>query len=393
MAVDPTIVAELLELSKTDRIASIKYLQVTWDTGVIKYYSTIRPQQTPPFIDINLPIEARLIGSPFDKLELNPDLRSETNDFEFDDIDGVIKGLFQTYKSGVNAEVHRYWPSVDTDETLWKGQLQAPDIYGLKTTRAKLTNGFRSREMPLPRRRRPRECTTRVFGGALPTAFAVRSNLCPYDRHVGGSAGLLNGSDPFTDCTFDEAGCMARFGHKLFFGGFNPDAAAVMSGNNSHPYLSISNDNSSKLTQPIRVVAGTKYVRGNLQLFWRRYAGGANPDHGWVGTLWEICEGPVQSISGFIVNEKTIEQEHVEYRLGTRGQAKTSYATDVSNLSSTAHVNTMYGWVNPFTLTPSTMSSEGYVSGFSEVHVYSDATTFSLAYSEDRVWVDPRIDA
>ncbi len=66
------------------------------------------------------------------------------------------------------------------------------------------------------------------------------------------------------------------------------------------------------------------------------------------------------------------QQMHLDIRLGGRGQARTSYAANVSNFSSTAHVMARYGWVNPNNITPSGLSAECDVDGFREVPVFQN---------------------
>lgn len=392
MPVNSTALANLISLSTTTRVPCAEFLKVTWSPGVVNYYGVAAYHENAPFTGIGVTVEPRLLPQnkkdPFHELEIDPDLRTDAINITFDDIDKAITQKFQQYSSGVACEVVLYYPISPTPitYTVWSGQLQAPSVYGWKTLKTTATNGFRSRELFIPNRNRPRECTANIFGGLLPDAEAIRSNLCPYDKHLGGSEGLYRvDTTPFTDCPKDVAACQARFGHTRYFAGFNTDASATVTDNHNY-YLAISKGNASNLKEPIRVIFGQKNVRSNQLLLWRRELNANTPARGFVATVWEICEGPVQSIYNFKVNGLLIGQIHINLILGMRGQYRSSYAVDVSNWSGLANVFARYGWVNPLTITPATLSSECIVQGFSEVCVYTAPSTKTRIYSDDRVF-------
>lgn len=395
MPIDPTKLANLLaEDNAGERIPCAEYLKVTWDTGVINYYGAAAWHEVPPFTGIGQTIEPRLMPQnkkdPFHELEINPDLRTESISVVFDDIDGTIRGLFQQYSSGVEAEFFIYYPSQDLTVSVWFGQLQAPQIYGYKTTKAIATNGYRSSELIVPSRRFPRECTANVFAGQLPDTDAVRSSLCPYDRHVGGSVGnFISGSTPYASCPkLSVADCIARLSAGgAYFGGFIADASAVIT-DTRHGWLATNRNNASNLKESLPVVFGTKWVRKSLLLLWRREHNSSTPDRGFVSGIWAICEGPVSQIYNFYVSETLIQQMHLNFRLGGRGQPRTSYAPDVSNFSSTAHVFARWGWVNALETTAADMVATCVVVGFNEVCVYTDDSplTKTREYSDNRVW-------
>lgn len=395
MPIDPTKLTNLLaEDTAGGRIPCAEYLKVTWDTGVTNYYGAAAWHQMPPFTGIGQTIEPRLMPQnkkdPFHELELNPDLRTESISVLFDDIDGTIRGLFQQYSSGVECEFFLYYPSQSLTVSIWFGQLQAPQIYGHKTTKAVATNGYRSSELVVPSRRFPRECTASVFAGQLADADAVRSSLCPYDRHVGGSVGnYKTGTTPYDSCPkLTTTDCIARLGAGgAYFGGFVTDASAVVTDGRTG-WLAVSRGNASNLKETLPVVFGTKWIRKSLLLLWRREHNGSTPDRGFVSGVWAICEGPVQQIYNFYVGETLIQQMHLNFRLGGRGQARTSYAPDVSPFSSTAHVFARWGWVNALETTAADMVATCVVQGFNEVCVYTDddPLTKSRTFSDNRVW-------
>lgn len=384
MPLTDTQIDELAAIRRAGESVHVaEYISVEWDAddaNETRYYSIAKYDKLPPFANIGLDIEAKILNEPFKTFELYPDLRTDTIPLVFDDIDKVIRGKFQTFGSGVRIEFFLYYPQVDAHQSMWFGQLQAPNIYGWKKIETIATNGFRSREQFVPKRLRPRECSW-AFGGLL-TAEALATNGCKYDRHTGGSIGnFRTGSTPYVECPRDETACTAR-GMTAYFGGYKPDASAVVTDGNSG-YLAHSKGNTSNLRNPIRVIAGTKTVRSNQLLFWRREMNASNQDRGFVAGVWEVGEGPVQSITQIKVGEKLIEQMHIAIRLGTPAQtALTQYAPNIGRFSNVAHYMARKGWVDPLTENAQTMTSESVVSGYTQV------TT--LTPSVSRIWTNSR---
>lgn len=353
-------------------VDAAEYISVEWDpndSGETRYYSTSKYDQIPPFANIGLDIEPRILGEPFKQFELYPDLRTDTIPIDFEDIDQTIKAKFQGFGSGLRIEFFQYYPQVDAHDSMWFGQLLAPQNYGRKKQQAIATNGFRSREQMLPRSLRPRECRHRAytgFGGQL-TAEALQTAGCKYDRHLGGTIGnYRTGTTPYETCPGDETACAAR-GMTPYFGGYKPDASAVVTDKQSG-YLAVSKGNTSSLKQPIRFLFGTKTVRANQLLFWRREMNAKEQGKGFAAGVWEVGEGPNRSIRNIKVGEKTIEQQHIATRLGFPAQpALTQYAPDIGRYSNVALYFARKGWVDPLTENAQTMQSECVVEGFSEV--------------------------
>lgn len=397
MPIDPTALANLLAYARVQRADCAMYVKVTWSTSpsVINYYGTAAWNSIAPFTGIGQTIEPRLIpkkkDDPFLELEINPDLRTENVNLEFDDIDKAITTKFQTYGSGVTCEIFLYYPEPDPlTISIWYGQLQAPQVYGWKTLKAVATNGYKSREFFTPSRRRPKECTANVFGGLLPDQDAIDSSLCPYNRHIpGGTVGnFKTGSTPYADCPkLTVADCTARLSNNgLYYGGFITDAVPLR-GSPRTSWLAHTKGNASKLPEPIRVIFGEKYVRENYVLAWSIQD--PHVTRGIVRILWEICEGPVSQIINFKVNGRLVGQNDLNFRLGSRGQSRSNYAPNISNFSSTAHVFSVYGHTpDPLNTTPDDYQAECQVKGFSEVCVYTDddPVTKTRIWSDNRVW-------
>lgn len=371
MALTDTQIESLQQLAQAGTVPVVEYIAVEWDANdanQTRYYATAKYNEMSPYGSIGIDIEPRLIGSPFDNMELNPDLRTDTINLTFDDIDGVIRGRFQTYGSGVRCEIFFYFPTENVHHSFWFGQLQAPEVRGWKKTVARATNGFRSREQKVPKSVPMQGFCRFAFGGQL-TAEALITNGCDYDIHLGGTRGnYRTGIIPYTSCPKDPTACAAR-GMSDRFGGFTLDASAVVTDNNSG-YLAVSKGNASALNNPIRKIYGTKTVRSLQLLLWRREMNASNQDRGFVAGVWLIGEGPMRAIRNFKVGEKIIEATHQSHRLGTRGQpALTQYAPNISNFSHTAVSFNRKGWVDPLTENPQTMTGECVVEGCTTVPV------------------------
>lgn len=382
MAIDPVKLASLQSRRKP---AVAAYWLVEWDpddSGENRYYSDKIYNQIPPFINIGVTIEARILNSLVKDtvFEINPDLRTEKITLTFDDIDKEITDRFQTFKSGIRCELFFYWPEDDLTVSFWSGQLQAPSIYGYKKIQTTATNGSRSREQTIGSRSRPRECTSN-YGGWMPTMFASETNLCPANIHLPG--GTIGNGD--LDCPRDSvATCNLKLGTSdgKYFGGFNTAAAPIQ----VPPHdggVAISRGNQSALSEPIRVIFGQKYVRSLPLLVWRR--NGIGPSS-FVAAIHEIGEGPIHDAFAFKVMGRTPAFDQFWLNKGTRGQPRASYAPDISNFSNTAHLYTVNGPIDPATVSAEDLDAECRVAGYAEVAVFSDATTYARQWTDSRVW-------
>lgn len=381
-----------------------EYIRVDWDESHTNYYGTEAYQQTGGYLNIGLTIEPRLIPrnkkDPFFEYEICPDLRTDNITVEFDDIDKSITGKFQTYSSGVACAFFLYYPDEDLHIEMWSGQLQAPQVYGWKTVKATATNGYRSRELLLPNRGHRAECTAQVFGGRLPTLDAVRSALCPYDRHLGGVIGKLNPAtgEPYLDCDKSRESCILRLdmnndGKPEYFGGFATSARAINSPYKGHPFLALGRGNASNITDPVRVVFGTKNVR-NLPALIYRIQSPPHTEDAWVQVVFEVCEGPIVRFGGYLVNSVDYSSgqwsNYFNARKGERGQSLTSFPGTDANYSGTAIFYAVYGGphigLSSDDFDPASLSAFVSVQGFAEVCVYSDPETKVRQYSDDRVF-------
>ena len=387
MAIDSTKLNSLLALKAQGKtIACSEILAVEWSDAVTKYYAISSYSQIVPFRECSLsPIEPRLLGKQFHGFSLLGDLRDEDISFQFDNADLSIAGLFKQYGGGRRCDLYYYYPQVDLLVNVWWGQLQKPSNLSIGELNVSATNGYRSRELMLPRRLRSKGCPF-TFGGKLSSAEAVLTNGCPYDRHVSGSEGLLDGAEPFTSCArLSETDCTEKFGHSRYFGGYNLDATAVITDGNSG-YSATSKGNESNQQEPIFVIAGAKFVNRLPLLMMRRELNSSNPERGFVRGIFDCGEGEVDRIFNIQVNGKFVEQIHIDIRTGARGQPRSAYAPNVSNFSSSAHFSAAYGWVNPATITADNFTGAAAIHGYKKVKVYTDAETSSRIWTNDRVW-------
>lgn len=409
MSIDLAKIQNLVDRDQAgETLDCCEYLKVTWDDSTINYYAPAAWNELPNFMNIGVEIEPAIIPKnkkdPFHEMELCPDLRTDSIKVKFDNIGPddnpqPFTRLFQTYNSGVTCEFILYYPAEDYHHPLWLGQLQAPQVYGWKTVEAVATNGFRSRELVIPGRNHRPECGAQIFSGRLPTVDAVRSSICPYDKHLGGVIGKLNPatSAPYLDCPKTRAACIARLdmnndGTPEYFPGFVLDTGTISAPYQGHPFLANSRGNASNLKESVYVVAGFKIVRNPQLIQYAVTSPRTVTDEAWVKLLYSFGEGPVANMYSVFVNNDTAAwpEIHINRQRGFRGQGRTNYSTNVSNFSGTAHMYINYGGPNrgldASSFSPDSVSVAVQVDGFQEVSSYSDVSTKVRTGSDNRVW-------
>jgi hypothetical protein len=389
MAIDSTKYAALMQLIKDGRTPAVaEILTVNWSDAVVSHYAITNYSDIIPHRNCSLsPIEPRLLGGAFHGFEINSDLQTESISFTFANIDRAISDKFDTYGEGVNCELSYYWADVDLLVTAWWGQLNRPSSEDYEVLPVLATNGFRSKENLLPSRIRPRECTA-TFGARFDNLTDLETNGCPYNRHLGGAVGNLNGGVPYVDCPkLTESDCSARLGNAAHFLGFRWDVVSVVTDGRTG-YQAQSKGSGSTLKQPIRVIFGYKIVNQNPQLFFRREINQNNPDHSFVRGVFEVSEGPVDRIFNLSTGDTRalIQTVHQDIRNGHRAQSRTGYASNVPNFSFTAHFATAVGWINAAQVAPASMVIQAWVHGYKDVKVYTDVSTSSRVFSNNRVW-------
>lgn len=375
---------EYLKAAGNAQVAQI--VKIGWgEPDGDKFYSTTAVSDLVPFRAAPLrPVEPKLLGKDFLPFELSPDLSDEEIGLNFEDFDLEIQRLFFEHGEGTRVEIFYYYPEVDYLVSRWFGQLSPPENNSYASFQAKAASGFASRLMLLPRRAFYELCAA-LFGFYLKTQDEIDHNDCPYNRHIGGDVGNLDGEgQPFTSCPKTTAACVERLGDAQSHLGFNVTASAIVTDNRGN--YAASRGNASNLKRPLRVVIGHKIIRDLDLLTWRREPNVSTPDHGFVAAIWAVCEGSVEAIFDLRVNDGATNVQAVNYRYGEKRQTVTSYGGGISNFSGTAHVFARLGWVNANQTDATSLKTQIVVHGLNTIRVYSDSETFTTQHTNNRVW-------
>jgi hypothetical protein len=396
----PLSSGNLTALQAVEKPQLAEVLKVFWngeaDSTQIRYYAVSNWAELGNFNSIPFaPIEARLItakladGTPSaHTYELNADINSETMQFVFADTDHDIKTRFQTYKSSIRCELYYYFPQIAATSLQWFGHLEKPQIYGLAKQTVIAQNGFRSREFLIPSEIRTKECTARVFSGKLATQDDIDRSICPYNKHLGGAVGVNDPvtSAPYTFCPqLTKTDCSDRLGTDIYFGGFDFASSAVQT--DPRGAASRSKGNDSFLRQPSRIVWGKKITLDAPILLFRPELDSNNANRGFIAMIVEASNDEVETIFNPIVNQGVTAVQAYNVRLGTRGQAPTSYGGGVSNFSGRAHLFIRaFTAVNPGTLNSASVKAGYYCHGYKNGRIYSTPSVYTKALTQSRVW-------
>ena len=387
--------SQITALKALEKPMIAEYLTVYWSDAVTGHYAVSKFDELPGYNGVTGfldggSIEVRLANDGLYDFELCADIRSVSEiPFVFENADDAIGTLFRTHGDAAKCELHRYYPEIAGDEIVWWGVLRRPRETRRATLSARATNGFFSGEGMIPHRMRPEECSA-IFGGLLTDIDEYRGNGCPYNRQVGGSTGNLNSGSPYTSCDKSEAACVARLGQHgngepLYHQGFPIDLSPITSDTRA-PGMAKTVGNTTRAKDPIRVIAGSKYVAGNTNLYFRKELNPSDPERGWVSGVWDVCEGPVEVLDEIHVNDKRIEPMHLNVRKGELAQSPTSYSPDSPGFSGTACFFARYGWVNAATTELSSLATRCRVHGYNKVRIYTDAKTYTEDWTNNRAW-------
>lgn len=400
MPIDETKLNEILTAYRTKSPQVAEVLRVDWSDSVVKYYANSQFDEIPPFrgvanycvnnSDVRVPIEARLIHEGFLPFEKNADLSTENISITFADTDSDIIEKFQTYGEGVRCELFYYYPQQDLFTSEWWGSLELPTDTGRGNLTAQATNGFRTREQPLPNRFHPIDVCHAKFGGEIAALDEFNGNGCPYNRHLSGSIGNLNSGVPFTQCPKTKAACIARLGahangEPKYFQGFSDETGSVATDANNPNYLASAKGNASKLKDPIPVVLGAKHLHDLPNLFFRNENNASNPSDSWVRGIWEIGE-TCEQIDLFTINGKVIEPLHLAIRNGELGQPPLPFSANISGMSGTALAQGAFGYTPANTPLSSFSTFIRVPKGYNKIRVYTDTETYTEIWTDNRAW-------
>ncbi|QQS33487.1 MAG: hypothetical protein IPM50_02580 [Acidobacteriota bacterium] len=386
----------VLELLVSGSLYMCEFYRVEWSTesgeaGPIDHYAHAAYSRFSPFADVKLytngdHVLPRVIGDPndpFQEFELQSDIRTNELQFTFDDIDGFISERFKTYKGAAKLTIYNYYPQVDLCRTVWWGTLHSPEVNTVRVVRAAASHGWHPRTLIVPSPDHGAYCPA-TFGRLLTDPYAHSSGLCPVNDHLdGGTIGA--GDDEF--CPRMTVGqCNSRCGttNGRYFGGWDIQPLPYMS--DPRGFMARAISNLSRLQQSLRVIAGRKHVSSVILLALTKEPNPNHPDQGFLRTLWEVCIGPVAQITNVRVNGQTPNPNQWAVALGQRGQSRLNFLGLTNNFSKTAHFWALNGLGNPAQFTHSNVRGECDVIGFNEVGIWSNATTYVRAWTDNIVW-------
>lgn len=385
-----TIKAKIIDLREMSEqwgqpLEVYELVKIDWTSGAI-YYAATEVGELNPDLPVS-PVEARLISDSYPDSFLQVETSSAMGDEEvalkFWDGDGAFADLVLESGEGVKVELFYYFPTVDLLLSHWWGHLRTDENSDSEFWTGKAANGFRSPNLPMPRRAHYKECQA-IFGAHLDSLEEIAHNDCPYNAHLPG--GTI-GNGLFTTCDRKSPNsCVARGVHPLYHLSHQSATVTVFNGQTSGPQLlSVARGNETNLKDPVRVVMGRRRVRDMQVLAFRRDYNNNNPDKGFFDALYEGCEGPIKSFSSVSVSGQAVNAQYYAYRLGTRGQISWG-ALSEHGYSGTSWFRYQFGWVNPGSVSPQNMRGEAIIEGLADIRVYSSETTFAREYTTNRAW-------
>jgi hypothetical protein len=439
-------IAEILTLLPSDvrAVRVFEILTIYWQGGTrTRHYSDGRWVDDFPDPVTGLPsfgfdvIDARFTRKDwFVELPRTTEISDDVVKLKMWDADAVLISEFLNSGEGTKVKVTQYFPDHALANEIWWGFLKQPKETEGLWFNIEAASGLRSPNLIVPRRAIYPGCQA-TFGGLInpdtgTPYFDTQEKLnpphndCPYNRHIGGTVGLLNGGVPFTSCPRRvPADCQTRLGPRtapvipgqggggvLNYEAFDVVLEDIGSG---HKTLR-SHANESILRTPLRVIYGYRYVRDITLLanVTEPYSDSGN--NGFLRTLWAICEGPIvgaaassnswaaedagtpydpgpfvertRDFSGFVVNGQQIGNDHSDYAglWGTPHQPATTFSTNVLNYPNTCVMRIDYGRSDFRNFNPDDIKCDTIIKGKKDVAVYTDATTYRRKYTTNRAW-------
>lgn len=371
-------------------IEAYELVKIEWPSDT-RYYGVLQTDEVASVAPDVSPIEVRLLpdSSPdwFLPVKIDAAIGDEEVDLTFWDGDGEMSDLLVEHGEGIRVELYYWFPQTLLLLPIWHGHLRQEDDAEVDICKVKAVQGFRSSEGMLPRRAHYKECQA-IFGGVFDTQEEIDQNDCPYNAHIGGGVGTPG----FTSCprrTRDD--CIARLGNNANYMLSHATVATTLINNQTHGdrLYSTSQGNETNLKEPVPVVMGTKRIYGMPVMAYRKDFNNNTPDHGFFTALYEAGEGPNDALSGARISVGGATQDavamHYNYRLGTKPQAPVNPIT-IHGYASTAHIVYVFGWVDPSEVSPGDASASIIVRGLNNIRIYTDDTTYTEEYSDNRAW-------
>lgn len=333
-------------------------------------------------------VNAKLITSrsaPFLELPRTAAISDDSVDLTFSDIDGEISRLCYLHGQGIRVEVYYYFPGAELTLLMFTGTLRAPKDANGVALKLQATAGWRSPNLLLPRRLPAATCQF-IHGRQLSSLEEVAEHKgCPYNIHLpGGTIGNL--AAPVICPRNSKATCFEQLGTDRFWPGFTPVLDTINNFQTKGPNLpATARGNYSALTDPLRVIAGERFVKGLRVIEFRAENNNNHPDEGFLAALLEIGEGPLDAVTEARINDLLVGYEHLNVRLGELGQTPTGFSPNIGSYSGTAH---LFGRVqmNPSGVGAGDISGSCRARGLRDTRVYSDPATFLEQYTTNRAW-------
>lgn len=357
--------------------ASAMYTQLPWWPDLADAIET--------YFGEPIPVTLTLIpnGTPFIDLPRAASVSDDTINLTFDDKDGEFSDLLMEYGEGIRCEVFGYWPAVDLLLSMWRGMLHQPKEMNRDQVKITATSGWRAPQMLVPKRPFATSCPF-IFGAFFDTQDEIDAHKgCPYNAHIGGDIGAPG----FTDCPRRvKADCVERLETETFWPGFETREDPIANNQTKGPnLLAKAIGNESALSDPIRVIAGERYVKALYLLAFRNELNNNHPEDGFGAALFAVSEGTNLAMWEFRINGELVGAEHFQIRLGALGQQPSDWSPDVNSYSGTAHCyGRIQGRFNE--ATASDYSGSIRVLGATDVRVYSDPDTYVEGYTTNRAW-------
>lgn len=387
--------------------AIYQLLRVDWPSpdGTI-YYASIDVEQVATISPGVSPIDVRIVPENNPEWFLPAQVDATIGDSEIDlelwDEDEVISNLLIDHGEGVKVRLYSYFVYTynGTPSSLllpyWDGHLRYEDDAAVDVIKLKAAQGLQSGDAEMPSRGHYEFCSA-VYGGLQATQAAIDEGDCPSNKHIGGAIGNNNPSTglPWTFCDRrSTSSCTARGVDPLYHLSHAGTGLTVVNGQTSGGSLfSTSQGNETNLPEPVSVIMGTRRKYGMKVMHYRRDLNNNHPEDGWFFAQYEGCEGPVRSISQakITVGGKTQNANpiHYNYRLGTKAQnpyPAGNYRLTDHGYSGTSHILYNFGYVNPANINPEDASASAMFEGLDNIRVYTNATTYTSTFTNNRVW-------
>lgn len=390
--IDPSALAALAALGPRARVQEI--VTVEWQGGAnTKHYGNTAVEDVSGFEGVTSlgisAVEARFAKMQFLDVPRSASIADDAVSLSFWDGDNAISDLYQTSGEGTRVAVSQYLADVGLLVEVFWGLLKAPKEGGGEFFKIDAATGFRSINLPLPNRWIQPGCPN-IFGGVrrpdgslLFTLAEAQANRCPHDRNQGGTVGIAG----FDSCPRDStARCMERFGHTRFYGGFDIFLESEVVGSGGNRFVAQTRGNESLQKRPLRVVYGTRVVKDLDLLGYQAQSGGSHPERGYLKSLWLVCEGRVQDVYDFYVNDQYVAPYHTWIERGARGQSATDFTPNGLNYSGTAVVRADVGPKDWRGVRGGDLSAQCRVIGKNDIRVYTTPTAYTEAYTNNPAW-------